>query len=866
MFGFSTGKNAYPSVYTVVQVRKSPKKESSSPPSKEQIHSTDSLEPAIDGPPSPERIRAYTEQMKRSSIFGNNSRTNTLSSSTSSFRSRESTATSADNLSLSRHSSGRSRGSSMPSSRDRPESIQIFGKTLFPRRRRRETHGENVLGRSSSSLALGEDIREDDACRGDNPRRGTMTSSPPPQNFQAAQTRHKISNPYNFQHVTHTGQNQVPNLQSTPQTELVSEFSVIRASQSPSNGELKGIRAQDLHFENFSSEALNTTSSSLEEPQMRHQRQRGVLRKSTVPSHQPYRPVKHSQSHDNIRSPPLAPPRPPRSPLSPTCPIALPARTSSRTASILFETFGPLDTTTIERPQTNGGFRKPTPFGVRSPPPPAPIWSEQHEYFSETVQSHALSTPGDEAWPLTTSPSGTFGTELTDVQEEEEEHAAKRRSKMSATSSELRMSQSVPALRLRSKDQENSSTQPENTVQRPPLSPGFKLFQDSWDNAIDYAYEHEAEANCDYQWERRSFEDDNTIIEEAPTTHVEQPALDLHLEDDDRSVYQGRFRPSLLVPSPYDLPELSPLSNASTISDPRTPSNFLRPHHVRSPSHASSFKESHGFTLSPTLLIPADFQLQMEQDALYDEHFNNNATSASIFLPEPFNHSTSPIDESISSTASYRSSNFSRGSARSSSSTRISGTNSRGSQDSVMLLSRSASMSQAHRSIGSASSLPDLIPSMLQMVEQPQETELSASVSILNQEAVRDTEASTPTPDVSDPANGFSPAQHRRNKSVSQEQMVRKGSNHFAPPPKFLNDHDHNNLSPVAESFLDFQKDDKSGNVHNRKVSAPIVSQTVKEYKPRPRANTSAASSGAINRVAGKKSPKRGSYMLFPAV
>jgi hypothetical protein len=96
--------------------------------------------------------------------------------------------------------------------------------------------------------------------------------------------------------------------------------------------------------------------------------------------------------------------------------------------------------------------------------------------------------------------------------------------------------------------------------------------------------------------------------------------------------------------------------------------------------------------------------------------------------------------------------------------------------------------------------------------------------------------------------------------------MVRKGSNHFAPPPKFLNDHDHNNLSPVAESFLDFQKDEKSGNLHNRKVSAPIVSQTVKEYKPRPRATTSAASSGAINRVAGKKSPKRGSYMLFPAV
>lgn len=852
MFNFGSGKAAYPNVYTVVEVRKSPKNDTSSHASEETTPPPDSLQPAIDGPPSPERIRAYTEQMKRSSIFGNNSRTNTFSSATSSFRSRDS-----DTASLSRKSSNRSNASSMPPSRgERPESVQIFGKSIFSRAGRKARREGNSLANSASSLTISEDGSEERVSAREN------------YYGKGDRKKHSISGPYNFQHVTHTRPDHVSKLENVSRMELVSEFSALRASQAPTNGELKGIRTQDLHFENFSSEALNTPVEEWgHQTSPRHERR--TLRKSVSPP-QPQRYVNYAKSVDNLRSPP---PRPPRSPLSPTCPVALPARTSSRAASILFDTFDPLSTTTIERPPPmNGGFRRAAPFAVPPRPPPPPSWSEQQqEHFSDRPISHAVATPSDESWPLT-APAGNFG-ELADVQEEEEDYPGSRRSRISTTSAELRASQSVPALRLRSYEQatERPETRmsttlgrsPSNgtmTARKSPLTPGFS-FSDDWEKDVDYCYEHEMEADG---WDQCDVEDDGATVE-APQPPVEQPSLDLHLEDDRQSVYHGRFRPSLLVPSAYDVPELSPMSNASTTSDPRTPSNFLRPTHGRSPSHASSFKESHGFHLSPSLLIPSDFQSQMDQDALYDDHFRNNTTSASIFAHEPYNHSISPVDESTSSTASYRSSNFSRGSARSSSSTRISGAHSRASQDSVLLLSRAASVSQAHRSIGSASSLPDLIPSGIRRSEQMADMDLAASAGSSSIAEGYEVVQASPAPEIVVPSSGPSSLQHRRNKSLVLDPGMRKGVNHFAPQPAAVQEvEQHVNLSPVAESFIDsprgkVEQVNTTSQAHGRKTSAPVLSPTVKEFKGRARAATSAGS----GMVGGKK---RGSYMLFPQI
>ena len=855
MFDLGTATGWTPN-YTVPQVKKSLKKVSTLPPPPRDLGpSAESLEPAIDGPPSHEGIRAYTEQMKRSSIFGNNSRTNTLSSATSSFRSHESISASTDGLSLSRKSSSRSSMSGMPSIRaERAESVQMFGRKLFSRRGRRTKDDRNASGGSLASA--GEDISEEGSAKEryygqGSSRRGTMPSaiSTP---FADRRTKHLISSPFNFQHLTHTKHENLPDLERSTQLQLASESSALRASQSPTQGELKGIHAQDLHFGNFSSDALATSPPEdvNSRPKSRDQRKPGVLRKSAVP---PQRPTSSfAKPHNNLKASRTAPPaRPPRSPMSPTCPVDLPTRISSRTASILFDQFDPFATTTTNRPETSGGFRRPAPLSLSTPPPP-PRWSEQEQFSSERQMSHATSSEEKEAWPLTTaSPSGIFGAELADVQEEEEE-AAIRRSRVSSASGELRNSRSVPALRLRTPSQPDSPETPRILAmlpasQRPPLSPGFQMTDDSWDNAIDYAYEHEAEADCDYQWDRCSVEDDNATIGEAAVSHVESPVLDLHLEDDDRSAYHGRFRPSLLIPSALDVPELSPMSNASTTpSNPHTPSHFLQPGLVRSSSHTSSFKESHGFNLSPSLLIPSDFKSQMDQDALYAQHYCTGTTAASIFVQEPYHHFMSPVDESFSSTASYRSSSFSRGSACSSSSTRMSTTNSRGSQDSMILLRCPASTHQAHRSIGSSSSLPDMIPSILRKAS---DSDLSQNVSVLRLEDTDD--ESAPAPQVPGPSIGIGSLQHRRNKSLAAEQ-VRKGINHFAPvpAPAVPVDVEQSTLGPIVETSSIIAA------AHGRKVSAPILSPTVREFKGRARAAT----------ISGATKKSRSSYMLFPQI
>ena len=847
MFSPGSGKASHSNAYAVVEIRKLQKKVPS-PYAFNETNVLDSLQPAIDGPPSPERIRAYTEQLKRSSIFGNSSRTDTLSSATSSFYSRDS-----DMVSLSRSSSHRSNASGMPSSRvERQDSV--FGKSIFSRTARK-------VGRKGNSFAnstLPSNVAES----------GSRERISAKENYYgtgSSRKKYVISEPFNFQHVTHTRPEHVANLEKASKMELVSEFSALRASQAPTSGALKEIRAQDLHFKNFSSEALNGPTVERWRPETNAQLERGVLRKSVSPL-QRQRSLSYAASVDGLRSPP--PPRPPRSPSSPTCPVAMPARTSSRTASVLYDTCDPFTAAILERPSPSDcRFRRPAPFGVPRQAPP-PSWSEQQqEHFSDQSLSHAITTPTDEAWQLP-APIGNF-SELANVQEEAEDYCGSRRSRISTTSSELRASQSVPALRLRSYEQANE--RPETrmsttlgaspssggmTERRSPLTSGFNL-GDEWEKDVDYCYENELEADCDYQWDKCSVE--NNAANEAPQPLAEQPLLDFHLEDDHRSVYHGHIRPSLLVPSAYDVPELSPMSSASTTSNPRTPSNFLRPGHARPMSHASSFKESHGFNHSPTLLIPAEFQSQMEQEALYDDHFKNHATSASIFPQEPYSLSISPVDETNSSAASYRSSSLSRGSARSSSSARISGVHSRASQESILLISRAAHISQAHRSMSSASSIPDLVPSSLRRPEQVADVDPSASFMSLQIVEVDAVVQTAPIPEIVVPSNKLSTPSHRRNRSLGMDPVMRKGINHFLPPPAVGREAEQlANLSPVAESFVensvkevDFEE---PLHEHERKTSEPVLSQTVKEFKGRARAATSTA-------VGGKR---RGSYMLFP--
>lgn len=794
-----------------------------------------SLQPSIDGPPSPEHIRAYTEQMRRGSAFTNRARSYTSSSATPSFRSgiSETFSGPGDTFSLSRQSSRRSNASNMPlKNGERPESIQIFGKTLFSRNTRKLR--KNSGSRSSSSLSttpsfLGETQSAKDYYydRNRGSRRGTFSASASALDDTLKQS---ISMPYNFQHLTHTLHEQLPNLHRTSRMELMSEFSAIRASQAPTKGELKGIKADDLHFKNFSSEALSPRTT----PDVDSRPRTSPQRADTNPKAEPFdfetlRKLTRTKSHDSLRT---TPPRPPRSPIPP------PPRTSSRTASMLLGNFDPMLTTSLERPDMGTGFRKPKAFHLPTSPPRPIIRSDSSENIVVQQTMSAPRTPDMNSWPL---PSPFDGLQLADVPEEEDTTAASRRSRMSSASGELRLSKSEPSFSPTKPVRSSNSVVSDQRPQTPPphisqddesdaigvaLSPPravAPLNQESWEDDIDYCYEHEAEANCDYDWDRGSSIidypgscSDGTVRSEGPSPKISSqvtPPFDKQISSQDSPL---TTQPSLIVPSSADVPELSPLSNVSMDSTEVPTPGLLRPAHVRSTSHASSFKEPHGFTLSPSLLIPTDFSTQMDQDALYDELLANDQDphTALHIQPQYEPYPVSPVD-GPSSTASYRSSGYSRASA---SGTMLTKTES---QESVVLLSRAANVALQHRSVSSSCSLPELIHS-------GKSSERDTQDSLVD---------SAPAPEI--PSSGI----HRRKASVGLA---------IGSPTDLV----ESILSPVVETFPNFQNEPlsvpPSAPAHERKISAPILNSQPDAPKGRKRAMS------AKSRV--------GSYMLFPQI
>jgi hypothetical protein len=115
------------------------------------------------------------------------------------------------------------------------------------------------------------------------------------------------------------------------------------------------------------------------------------------------------------------------------------------------------------------------------------------------------------SWPL---PSPFDGLQLADVPEEEDTTVVSRRSRMSSASGELRLSKSVPNFSPLKSTKSRTSVINDQRPQTPPphisqddeshavgvaLSPPraiAPLSQESWEDDIDYCYEHEAEANC----------------------------------------------------------------------------------------------------------------------------------------------------------------------------------------------------------------------------------------------------------------------------------------------------------------------------------------------------------------------------------
>ncbi|OBT52617.1 hypothetical protein VE04_06028 [Pseudogymnoascus sp. 24MN13] len=173
-----------------------------------------------------------------------------------------------------------------------------------------------------------------------------------------------------------------------------------------------------------------------------------------------------------------------------------------------------------------------------------------------------------------------------------------------------------------------------------PKKSGAKLDLDtsgSWEDDIDYCYDHEVEADCDYNWERRSIDVDtvrNYFHDSAISTNSSSDDITLNNSPPPASLHSAsasissrlsahldglRHPPVYVTPTilaPAHTPDLIPPSAGTTADSPASiPTPPARPTHLRSPSAASSFKESHGFNLSPSLLIPADYAAQMNGTA-----------------------------------------------------------------------------------------------------------------------------------------------------------------------------------------------------------------------------------------------------------
>lgn len=586
------------------------------------------LEPAIDGPPSPERIRALSKQMRRASVRDVPAPPSTHFLA----QDRLSWEQSMEAFDLSRRSSGRSTTSSRPS-RDRPESVQIFGKTIFNRmgRAKRESSANSSSGSSLYSTDLPVDGPAPQTKEHYIPglfgrkkaqKSGIVAGDRPRSN--SASKKLQISGPYNFHHVSHTQRDHYPSLSAGSRSDLSADWAGFGTAQPPPSSDHSRI-----DFGDESAEYSGQVSPHRLPPQPRRFMQR--TRSS-------------EQLHVNVPRA-AAPPRPPRSPVEQSSffnPPVPPPRLSSRT-SLRYDGVDPLSAVSLDRPQTTTGFRQSQPFcPPQSSSGPEPSASSHaftalpsdSDAFHIRYFSHALTTPDDAAWPLTGGNAPfSYDTALPDVPEEDENHAHPRRSRMSFSSnrSSLRGSQSVPLLfqtaQMQSGGPERRPSGASDTLGRSDGDAAQRALEtpetydddlagvsrESWEDDIDYCYEHEAEADFDYAWDRPSLD----VVRRSEFTQYgdnDDDSLNIahRVGDQADGVHMSPNSPV------YGHEAVTPIVNEmlATGDDPSWSGNEgarRRPGllHVRTSSQASSFKESHGFNLSPSLLIPDDFQRQM---------------------------------------------------------------------------------------------------------------------------------------------------------------------------------------------------------------------------------------------------------------
>ena len=438
-----------------------------------------------------------------------------------------------------------------------------------------------------------------------------------------------ISEPFNFEHIMHTTPQKVKEIDELSHSDLIAEFSSLRCSQLGTRSrELKGIKTTEIHRETFLPQAIVSGNSSPSLPPLKHRvsppispRRRKWQEEDarydtpviTVPS--PSRSLRSAASVENFSQPS---PRLYKAPFAPRSP---PPRSSSRNAAPdFFTSYQELPTDAAFEPDVHASLEPSTCLNE--------TW-EADAYDLE--QPHAVTTPDDTAHSLQSPPYTIVRTELAGVPEEDEISLSEGKRISTDTlilrtptpTSALRHAKSFPSTHASSprphrwsgalpqtpevddaaiakqSSAVNTHTiarfSSEEHVDEVPVRPRFSKHlsmkrEESWEDIIDYCYEHEAEANCDFDWDRVSL---HGKLPEVPAPSVSNDAKSspeistLHDRSSVTSIPKHSIRsrsssaysasPPLLLPLQTFLPELDDPSANSAVSSFNSISEAVTP-------------------------------------------------------------------------------------------------------------------------------------------------------------------------------------------------------------------------------------------------------------------------------------------------
>ncbi|KAK2594547.1 hypothetical protein QQS21_007766 [Conoideocrella luteorostrata] len=766
--------------------------------SMEQLSSAsiaDFLGPALNSPPSPRKLRQLSKEMKRASHLQTHHGHKTASSESLSISSINTPEhlpweISLDNLSLVRKSSIRSIDSSTPS-RDRPESVHNFGKGFFHRRGKSKRES-SAHSSAASSLYSGEVNTESSSVGGKEGIIPSIFSRRKLSRDETAQKRPQISGPFNFQHVTHTHREDVSD-----------DVSIMRPSDLATGISTIGSEEAQCGLPcSLSLESMGGMNN--EQPSSRSSRPPLVPR-HTAPALGPRRLLKHIRSQDQLRknlSQP--PPRPPRSPahsndypsFSPPPP---PPRTSSRQSNY-YDIVDTVDSATLTNSHTLNELRQQLPLGpnVSNESVSDDFTSyeldiptqQEHPSPDENRYSRALLAARDSAWPLTMSTPLMYEAALPDVPEEEEHHGTLRKSRLSLASnnSSLRGSQSVPMLRSLAESQRPTSGASEtlgglcpeginriiHTDPQNPTQSGTPT-RESWEDLIDYCYEHEAEADCDYQWDRPSLDtarDSTTPPANAPGLDDVGLGLNFNAVSPNNrvfvapvgpgaplfgsAIYNSTGKPTEAVTSHSIMP-----NNFSLPRGDRKSLRTMNSRDIKRTSGLSTFRESQAFTLSPSFLIPGDYQQQMLLHESEKHSYADYEIMARNYLESPiYDDATLSASDSKSSPLTGQRSSTSTTETNSTSRSNSTGRHRSTNSSWTTLTRRTASSTSLNKMAGALTDECEPLPSTHFTDDRREETEWN-TVNLTAQDHVPDM---IPFP----PASGLKRYYHKSHASESQ--------------------------------------------------------------------------------------------------